>query len=203
MNFDLAELGPRTTYKLLTGLVVPRPIALVTTLDENGLVNAAPFSFFNCMGTDPPLIVFQPGPTSPHTPANIRANGEFVVNFVTEEMAQAMNICAVNFPEGVSEIEMSGLATEPSHRVLVPRIAQSPASLECREHSIVEVGRNRLVIGIVEHVHVRDGIVDENFHVKHEKLLLLGRLAGSGYCRTADTFDMPRLNLEQWQNRQR
>lgn len=198
MDFDLSALSSRDAYKLLTGLIVPRPIALVCTLSESGIVNAAPFSFFNCVGSDPPLVVFAPGSNSPHTPANIRASGEFVVNLVDEAIAAQMNICAVDFPEGLSEIEMSGFTLEESRQVRVPRIAQSPASLECREHSTLEIGRNRLVIGEVLHIHVRDGIVSENGRVSHEKLQLIGRLAGSGYCRSHETFEMARLNYQEW-----
>jgi len=198
MDFDLTQLAPRDAYKLLAGLIVPRPIALVTTLDHDGKVNAAPFSFFNCVGSDPPLVVFAPGQGSPHTPANIRARGEFVVNLVDEAIAAQMNICAIDFPAGHSEVEAAGFALEAGVQVSVPRIAQSPASLECREHSTLEIGRNRLVIGQVLHIHAREGLVSDRLHVAHEKLQLIGRLAGSEYCRTRETFEMARLNYEQW-----
>lgn len=202
MDFNLSTLAPRDIYKLLTGLIVPRPIALVTSLGEDGVVNAAPFSFFNCVGSDPPLVVFAPGQNSPHTPANIRTQGEFVVNLVDEAIGEAMNICAVNFPSGQSEIEAAGFTLEKSVQISVPRIVQAPVALECREHSRLEIGRNRLVIGIVLHIHARDGIVDTNGRTNHDKLRLIGRLAGSGYCRTHDTFEMSRLNYQEWQERQ-
>lgn len=198
MDFDLTQLPPRDAYKLLTGLVTPRPIALITTLGENNVVNAAPFSFFNVVGSDPPLVVFGPGSGSPHTPENIRHNGEFVVNIVDEAIAEAMNICAVDFPEGISEIEAAALMTERSVRVLVPRIAQAPASLECREHSTLLIGNNRLVIGEVLHIHTRDGLIDDKGRVVHEQLKTIGRLAGSAYTRTRDTFEIQRLNYEEW-----
>lgn len=199
MQFNPEKMAPRDVYKLLTGLVVPRPIALVTTLSASGVVNAAPFSFFNVVGSDPPLVVFAPGVYSPHSHDNIRANGEFVVNLVSEDFAHNMNVCAVDFPDGISELDAAGLTTEPSARIAVPRIAQSPASLECREHTTLSIGRNRLVIGEVVFLHVRDEIVDENLHISNEKLALIGRLAGGGYTRTQDTFEIPRLNYEEWQ----
>jgi flavin reductase (DIM6/NTAB) family NADH-FMN oxidoreductase RutF len=198
MDFDLTQLTARDAYKLLTGLVTPRPIALVTTLSETNVVNAAPFSFFTVVGSAPPLVVFGPGYGSPHTPQNIRRNGEFVVNIVDEAIAEAMNMCAVDFPENISELEAAGLTTESSTRVLVPRIAEAPASLECREHSTLLIGNNRLVFGKVMHIHTRDGLIDDKGRVLHEQLKTIGRLAGSGYTRTRDTFEMQRLNYEEW-----
>lgn len=200
MEFDLTQIAPRDSYKLLSSVVVPRPIALVTTLGENEVVNAAPFSFFNMIGSDPPLVVFAPGQTSPHTARNIRTRGEFVVNLVDEAMGEGMNLCAVDFPEGVSEIEAAGFTLASSTRIGVPRIVQAPASLECREHSTIEIGRNRMVIGEVLHLHLRDEIVDERFHVATGNLQMIGRMAGGGggYCRTNDRFEIPRISYEEW-----
>ena len=203
MDFDLTQLAPRESYKLLASLIVPRPIALVTTLGENGVVNAAPFSFFNMMGSDPPLLVFAPGTGSPHTYDNIRSRHEFVVNVVDEAMAHGMNICATDFPDDISEIEMAGFTTESSTRIAVPRIAQAPASLECREHSTLEIGRNRLIIGEVLQLHLRDEIVDGDFNVESENLHIIGRMVGGGggYCRTNDRFEIARISYEEWQKK--
>ncbi len=200
MNFDISQLAPRDSYKLLAALVVPRPIALVTTLGENGIVNAAPFSFFNMMGSDPPLVVFAPGHGSPHTAHNIRHNQEFVVHIVNEEIAQQMNICATDFPEGVSEIEAAGFTLESSTRIVVPRIKEAPAALECREHSTIEIGRNRMIIGEVLHVSVHDELVDERLHIDHDKAKIIGRMAGGGggYSRTHDRFEIARISYEDW-----
>lgn len=201
MNFDISQLAPRDAYKLLTGLVVPRPIALVTTLGENDVVNAAPFSFFNMMGSDPPLVVFAPGSGSPHTADNIRRHQEFVVHIVNEEIADGMNICATDFPEGVSEIEAAGFTLESSTRTRVPRIAQAPAALECREHSTLEIGRNRMIIGEVLHVYVRDDLVNERLHIDLDRMKIIGRMAGGGggYCRTNDRFEIARMSYEEWE----
>jgi flavin reductase (DIM6/NTAB) family NADH-FMN oxidoreductase RutF len=199
MNFDYSQTESRDFYKLLTGLIVPRPIALVTTLNEEGVVNAAPFSFFNCVGSNPPLVIFAPGEYSPHSYDNIRRRGEFVVNVVDETIAAPMNICATPFPEGESELEAAQLDTAPSVRIAVPRIAQAPAALECREHTTLQVGRNRLVIGEILHLYVRDDIVDmERFYIRNERLRAVGRLAGNDYCHTQDTFELKRLNYEEW-----
>lgn len=200
MDFDLPQMAPREAYKLLSGLIVPRPIALITTLNVNGIVNAAPFSFFNVVGSDPPLVIFAPGQNSPHTAANIRAHHEFVVHIVDENIAEAMNICAIDFPEIVSEIEAADFTTISSTRVKVPRIEQAPVALECREHSTILIGNNRLVFGEVLFIHARDDIVDENGRIVHENLNPIGRLAGNSYTRTKNTFEMPRLDYEAWKS---
>ena len=202
MHFDMHSLEPRNRYKLLTGIVVPRPIALVTSLDLEGRVNAAPFSFFNAMGSDPPLVAFSPGMTK-HTYRNIRGTQEFVVSMVSEDIAQAMNITATDFPEGENELEHAGLSTAASHRVKPPRIAQSSASLECRVNTILEIGNNRVVIGEVLVIHIRDELVDpERFYVKTNELHTIGRMGGlGGYTTTRDVFEIPRVSFEEWQKR--
>lgn len=205
MNFDLHSLSPRDSYRLLTGAIVPRPIALVTSLDEAGRVNAAPFSFFNIVGADPPLVVLGIGDRGVGEPKdsarNIRARGEFVVNLVDEALTQAMNICAVDFPAGISEVEAAGLELAPSQKIAVPRLARSTVSLECREHSVLQIGRNRVIVATVLALFVRDDLVDaERLMVHSEKLGLIGRMGGAGgYVKTSDTFQMPRLDFEQWQ----
>ena len=205
MHFDLQVLAPRDRYKLLVSVVVPRPIALVTTLDELGRVNAAPYSFFNILGSDPPVVALGPGDSASNEPKdtarNIRAQGEFVVNIVDEALAPAMNICAVPFPPGVDELAQAGLSSVPSLSVKPPRIFESPVSLECREHSTICIGRNRIVLGTVVHLHIRDDLVDlEKMHVRTERLGAIGRMHGPGwYARTGDLFAMPRLSHEEWQ----
>ena len=129
-------------------------------------------------------------PTPKDTAQNIRVRGEFVINVVDEAMAEAMNVCAVDFPPGVDELAEAGLTTLPSIRVSVPRIAQAPASLECREVTTIEVGRSRIVIGEVLVAHVRDEFIDPaGPYVKAEELHAVGRMNGSGnYVRTRDAF---------------
>ncbi|MEX2577769.1 MAG: flavin reductase family protein [Verrucomicrobiales bacterium] len=198
MDFDLAGDDARHAYKLLAGLVTPRPIAWVTTLDEEGCINAAPFSFFNVFGARPPILGFAPGNKTREVPKdtarNIRRSGEFVVNLVDESCAEAMNRTSAELEFGVSEIELAGLTTVPSVGVSPPRIAEAPVALECREWSTLEIGRNRLVIGLIDRVHTRDGILDPGtLLVDPDAFAPIGRMeVPSGYCRTRDRFQMPR-----------
>lgn len=198
MEFDLAGEDARHAYKLLAGLVTPRPIAWVTTLNEDGTVNAAPFSFFNVFGTRPPILGFAPGDREPGIPKdtarNLRRTGEFVVNLVDEACAEAMNLTSSEVASGVSEIGLAGLSTTPSVAVSPPRIAETPVSLECREWSTLEIGRNRLVIGLIERIATREGILDpETLLVDRTAFHPIGRMeVPAGYCRTRDHFEMPR-----------
>jgi flavin reductase (DIM6/NTAB) family NADH-FMN oxidoreductase RutF len=208
MNFDLRALAPRDAYKLLTGVVVPRPIALVTSQNSAGTLNAAPFSFFNLVGSNPPLVVLGVGDKDPETPKdtakNIHSSREFVVNLVSEELVEAMNICAVDFPAEISEIEVAKLEIVASLRIQTPRLAQTPAALECVEHSTLHIGQNRLIIGEVVALYIRDGFVDaEKFHVDSAALKAVGRMGGAGgYAYTSSTFELARLSFQQWRAEQ-
>lgn len=198
MEFDLTGEHARYAYRLLGGLVTPRPIAWVTTQDEEGRVNAAPFSFFNLFGADPPILGFAPGDREPGIPKdtarNIRRTGEFVVNLVDEACAHAMNLTSAGVPAGVDEIELAGLHTLPSTSVKPPRIAEAPVALECREWSTLEIGQNRIVIGLIDRVHTREGILDpKTLLVIPANFAPIGRMeVPAGYCRTTDRFNMPR-----------
>ncbi len=198
MELDLLGTHADRAYPVLAGLVVPRPIAWVTTLNEDGSVNAAPFSFFNIFGDDPPLLVFAPGDRPDGSPKdsarNAKRTGEFVVNLVDESLAGVMNRTSAPHPPGVSEIEAEGLTVVASSVVAAPRIAAAPASLECKVHSIQEIGTNRLVLGIIHRVHVRDEIIDpEKLRIRQEAYHPIGRMAvPDWYCRTADLFEMAR-----------
>jgi flavin reductase (DIM6/NTAB) family NADH-FMN oxidoreductase RutF len=207
MRFDFAELSPDKRYKLLGGLVVPRPIALVTTLAPDGVVNAAPFSFFNVFSEDPAIIALgvshRPDGTPKDTVRNIQATGEFVVNLVDEGIAEAMNVTAIDFPPGESEPEAAGLALAASLQVKPPRLAAAPAALECRRTVGLMFGANReLVIGEVLGVHIRSGIVDpETLNVDFAALRPVGRLSGNGYARQRDTFELRRITYAEWRLR--
>jgi len=198
MEFDLTGPLAEEAYTILAGLVVPRPIALVTTVDGEGRVNAAPFSFFNVMGCDPPVVVLAPGDRAPGVPKdtarNIRLTGEFVVHMVDEPLAAAMNACAASLPPGQSEIAAAELETVASRVVRPPRLVAAPAALECREWSTLEFGGNRLIIGRVLHVHVRDGLMDVETLAMHPgKYQPIGRMQSPAwYCRTDDMFAMRR-----------
>src|ERR1700734_4053352 len=154
MIFDVEKSTGRETYNLLIGLVAPRPIALVTSMNEEGRLNAAPYSSYNYLCTDPPIVGLgvMNRPASDFVPKdtarNIRRTGEFVVNVVTEDLLSQMNICATDFPAGVNELEMAGLTTAPSSLVKVPRIAQAHAALECKEYAAIAIGnKSRIILG--------------------------------------------------------
>ena len=199
-EFDAATLEWQDQYKLMIGTVTPRPIALVTTLGASG-PNAAPFSFFNCVGAPPPMVMFSVGDVQGRTKdtvQNIRDVPEFVVHIVSDAIKDKMNICAVDYPYGVNELEKAGFTAVASRKVRPPRIAEAPVALECRLMQIIELGARpyHLVIGEVVYFHYHDGIVNERFHVDVAKVNPIGRLAGKGgYTRITDRFEMPRLRL--------
>jgi flavin reductase (DIM6/NTAB) family NADH-FMN oxidoreductase RutF len=216
MHFDLAKIGEQNAYKLLISTVVPRPIALATTIDRDGRVNAAPFSFFNAVSSRPPVVVLGISPGDPSAPngadgykdteRNIRDTGEFVVNLVDEEIAERMNVCAVDFPTATGELEIAGLRAVPSVGVRPPRIAESPVSFECKRITGLSLGeRSTMEVGRVIHIHIRDGLVDpERFYVKTDQLRLVGRMHGRGwYARTSDLFEMDRISYAEWKDGRR
>jgi flavin reductase (DIM6/NTAB) family NADH-FMN oxidoreductase RutF len=198
MELDLTGPLREDAYMILAGLVTPRPIALVTTVDPEGRANAAPFSFFNVLGDSPPIVGFCPGDRSAGVPKdtarNIRLTHEFVVNLVDEAIAEKMNLCAATLAPGENELEHAGLTAMGSSVVKPPRIAEAPASLECKSWGILEIGDNRLIIGEVLRVHVRDGIFDpQTWLVKPEVYHPIGRMQSpSWYCRTREMFEMKR-----------
>lgn len=209
MMFDMQALGPQDTYKLLVATVVPRPIAWVTTMDADGVLNAAPYSFFNAMSGSPPVVCFGIGGRRPadakDTGNNIRATGQFVVNLVSYDTAEAMNVCAIDFPPEVDELHQARLTTIPSEKVRPPRIAESPVSMECERLVLVDVGIDRTVVmGTVVAMHVRDDCVLDaaKCYIDTPKLDLVGRMHGRGwYARTTDRFEMPRIDVASWKLR--
>jgi flavin reductase (DIM6/NTAB) family NADH-FMN oxidoreductase RutF len=212
MRFDFQTTPQRDLHNLVIGLVAPRPIAWVTSLGPNGHVNAAPFSSFNYLCLDPPIVGLGIAPQRPDgtglkdTARNIEATGEFVINVVTEDLAQAMNICAVDFPPDVSELEMAGLHTEASATVAVPRIKEAHAALECRLYQTLEPGRGRIVLGQVLAAYVEDRFIDPaGPYIRTEDLHAMGRMnGGSNYVRTRDAFvKMPRIDYAAWQKDER
>ncbi len=197
MELDLEGKYAERAYPILAALVTPRPIALVTTLGPDGVVNAAPFSFFNVLGAEPPIVAFAPGDRDDGTPKdtarNVRLSHEFVVNLVDEGLAEAMNRCSASLPYGVSELTKAGLTTVPSSVVKAPRLAEAPASLECVEWGTLQIGANRVVIGLVKRVHLRDEWFDvESARVRADRIALIGRMSVNSYCRTVDRFELVR-----------
>jgi flavin reductase (DIM6/NTAB) family NADH-FMN oxidoreductase RutF len=205
MLFDFREIPGKECYKLLVSTVTPRPIAWVVSQDVNGLLNAAPFSFFNAFSGDPPVVAIGVGNRKPgqakDTGTNIRETRQFVVNLVAEWNAEAMNITGIEFDPSVDELAQAGLTAVPSTLVKPPRIAESPVALECELMQIVDLGESGLVLGRVVAMHVQDEFVlDATRHyIDTPKMKLLGRMHGRGwYARTSDLFDMPRIPVAEW-----
>jgi flavin reductase (DIM6/NTAB) family NADH-FMN oxidoreductase RutF len=198
MELDLEGEYADRAYPILATLVTPRPIALVSTLNPDDTINAAPFSFFNVMGAEPPIVAFAPGDRDDGTPKdtarNINLRHEFVVNLVDEPIAQAMNLCSASLPYGQSELTHAGLTHAPSSSIKTPRIAEAPVSLECTEWGTIHIGQNRMVIGIVKRIHLREDLFDrEKKRIHSDRLLTIGRMAAPHwYCTTRDRFELIR-----------
>jgi len=206
MLFDVVGTSNENVYKLLVATIGPRPIAWVTTQDVDGTLNAAPFSFFNAMSGNPPVVAIGIGGRGPgdvkDTGGNIRRTGQFVVNLVSYRLAEQMNVTAIDFPQSVNELAEAGLETAASTRVKPPRIAAAPVAMECERLVIVEVGVDRAVIlGSVVAFHIQDDCVldKDRCYIDTPKLDLIGRMHGAGwYARTTDRFEMPRISVNDW-----
>jgi flavin reductase (DIM6/NTAB) family NADH-FMN oxidoreductase RutF len=214
MQFEVSQTPLRTVYNLINGLVAPRPIALVTSLGPDGVLNAAPFSSYNYLCLDPPILGFGvaavPDGSRPlkDTARNIEFSREYVVNVVTEDIGRKMNITAVDFPSGVSELEMAGFTPEPSLTVKTPRIREAHAALECRLYQILKPGPGeaRIILGSVAAIQVEDRFLDpKGPYILARDLHALGRMNGLGnYVRTRDAFiEIPRISYEGWQRGER
>ena len=209
LSYDPVSLAKHDRYKLLISLVIPRPIALVTTVGPTGVVNAAPFSFFNVFSDEPALCVLglqsKPDKNLKDTSAHIRNRGEFVVNLVDEALGPQMNQCAVDFPPEVSEIDAAKLTLLPSEKVKTPRIAEAPAALECRHYTTLEVSaERRLAIGEILHIHVRDGLWDPaKMRIDMTRYRPLARLYGNFYASLSEPFAHERQSYEEWLKEQK
>jgi flavin reductase (DIM6/NTAB) family NADH-FMN oxidoreductase RutF len=201
MEINPASLEWQQAYKLLVGSILPRPIAFVSTLDENGVANAAPFSFFTAICADPMLVCFSPmrrgtDGAKKDTLVNIEKTKEFVINIVSEEFVEQMNDCAKELPPHVDELDFTGLTKAKSICVKAPRIAESKVQLECELFELLDFGDHpgagSLVIGKVVHVHVQDELFDKG-RILTEGLKPIGRLAGQMFTNPlANTFEMTR-----------
>lgn len=200
MLIDVATSNVLDVYRMLVDVVTPRPIAWVTSLDPEGRVNLAPFSFFNAFGANPPVVVFSPtlrrDGSRKDTLRNVEATGEFVLNAAVEALAEKVNLSSKELPYGESEVELAGLTLRPSVKVKPPRVAETPVNLECKVRQIVPVGSGpiaaNLVIGEVLVMHVDEGVLDAGGRVNPRKLKTIARLGADYYCRTSDLFEMKR-----------
>ena len=201
MIYDPTEKPFTETHKLMTGSIVPRPIAFVSTISKDGNNNVAPFSYFNGVCSNPPTVMFAPARRGwdgkeKDTLTNIRDNNEFVINMVSESFAEKMVKCSTDFDPNIDEFEISGLTPESSNKVLPPRVKESKISLECKLDQIIEIGSGEagsgfVVIGTVVLFHIDDDIY-ENGHILLDKLEPLGRLAGNWYTRPTDKIKIAR-----------
>jgi flavin reductase (DIM6/NTAB) family NADH-FMN oxidoreductase RutF len=194
LSFDPATLSARDVAALLTSVVVPRPIGWISTVSERGVFNLAPHSYFNVFADDPPIVAFSTTGFK-DTTRNVRSGGDFVVNIVSEDLAEAMNVSGIEFPPEESEFAWSGLTPVASQRVRAPRVAEAPIALECTVLDVLELGRrpSYMVLGEVVHFHLSPAVLRDG-RVAADLLRPLGRLGGSGYSRTADgLFQMRRL----------
>ena len=200
------KIDPRTFEgfnRVLTGVVVPRPIAFISTISPEGVLNVAPYSFFNVVSYDPATVIFSSTRRVPHkakdTLDNIEKTGEFVVNIVVDDIAEAMNMTAAEYPAQENEFDIAGLTPAPSDLVKPPRVAESPVNLECRLVQVIKIGEgaheNGVVLGEIVMAHVRDDIINGH-RIDHQKLRPTGRLAGNMYCHTADVFEMVRPDYQ-------
>jgi len=200
MIVDPGVTDPRNIYKVMIGAIVPRPIAFVSSLSPEGIPNLAPFSYFTAISANPPAICFSPMIRSSDgkhkdTLNNIEATREFVVNIVSEDFAEKMNLCSGEYPPEVNEFEVSGLTPVPSDLVKPPRVKESRVNMECRLLQIVRVSEKllggSLVIGEVVRFHIDDALFDD-FRIDPAKLRAIGRMGGTSYARTTDLFDLLR-----------
>lgn len=197
MIVDPAATAPHQVYKILVGSIAPRPIAFVSTLSPEGKRNLAPFSFFNAICGDPPTICFSTSFREPRkdTYINIKATGEFVVNIVSEDIAEQMNTCSGEYPYGVDEFAISGLRAAASDLVRPPRVTESRVNMECRLVQMIDISTRphggSLIIGEVVRFHIDDAIID-NFRIDADKLRPIGRMGGNEYTRSRDRFEMIR-----------
>ena len=202
MIIDPTEISPVESYKLLIGSITPRPIAFVSSIDESGIYNLAPFSFFTGISANPPVIGFSPMINFQQqlrdSRNNIEATGEFVVNIVSERFVEQMNSTAVDVPPDVDEFALSGLTPVPCEVVKAPRVSESQFSMECRLLQVVDISQEVLggafIVGQVVRFHVDDAIID-NYRIDPEAIDTVGRMGGNDYVRTRDRFAMARPEL--------
>ncbi|WP_232332865.1 flavin reductase family protein [Novosphingobium aquimarinum] len=197
-HFDFSKTQTQDRYKLMAAAITPRPIAWVTSVSAAGVRNAAPYSFFNMMSADPPLVALgmmrNPDGTHKDSAANILETKEFVVNLVTKADAAAMNFTSVDAPPDYDELAEAGIAVEASLTVAPPRIATAPVAMECRLFEAVEARASTVVIGEVLTFHVAEAFVDtERLHLDTLGMDLVARMHGAGcYAQSTDLFQMER-----------
>jgi len=204
MEFNFAKVATADRYKLMSASITPRPIAWITTVSSDGVRNAAPYSFFNMMGSEPPLVavglIRRPDGSYKDSARNILDTGEFVVNLVSESDAPNMNLTCIDAPPDFDELDAANLSTEPSSLIAPPRIASAPVSMECRLYQSVEAGLTTVVLGEVLRFHIHDDLVDaDRLHVDSLAMNLVARMHGAGwYTRCKDLLQLRRPEYAEW-----
>ncbi|HLF52834.1 flavin reductase family protein [Flavobacterium sp.] len=200
MQFDPQEIDQKSIYKLLTGAVIPRPIGWISSISEEGILNLAPFSFFNAVGDDPPHVMFstvRTNDSNKDTLNNVLATKQFVVNMVTEELVEKMNITSQPIPSDESEFDLAGLTPSASIKVKPPRVKESPITMECElvHHYTLEnhkFGGATIIIGKVVMFHVDESVLLDDFKINLETYKPVARLAGSNYSKLGEIFSIKR-----------
>jgi flavin reductase (DIM6/NTAB) family NADH-FMN oxidoreductase RutF len=200
MIIDVSSSDVVQVYHALVGAVAPRPIAWVTTIDGQGRVNLAPFSFFNTFGANPPIVVFSPvlrrDGSKKDTLKNLEVIDEFVINAAMEDLIAKVNATSRELPSGENEADLAGLTLQPATKVRPPRVAESPVHLECKVRQFISIGDGpiaaNLVIGEVLLIHIDDSVLGPHGQIDPRKLRAVARLGGNYYCRSTDLFELER-----------
>lgn len=200
MELDVSDSNVLDLYQALVGIVTPRPIAWVSTLNENGAVNLAPFSFYNVFCANPPVVVFSPvlhrDGRQKDTLRNVIRTGEFVVNVATEELAERVNLSSKELAEEESELEWLGLHARSSKMIRTPGVLEAPASMECVVDRVIPIGQGaiaaNLVIGVVVHLRIDDTMLGPDGRPDPTRLRTIGRLGGNDFCRSTSLFQLAR-----------
>jgi len=201
MDIRLKDLDQKSIYKLMTSSIVPRPIAWVSTVSKDGIYNLAPFSYFAGVSSKPPLIIISIGRkdkyTKKDTLKNIEEVGDFVINIVTKELVDKMNITALPFDEEIDEFERAGLTPAPSTLVKSPRVKESPINIECKKFQIIQIEKMGLVLGEIVNIKVRDDLLTEDGYIDISKINLVGRLGSNEYClvNKDNIFTLPKIKM--------
>lgn len=200
MEFNIKDLAEEQVYKLMVSCIVPRPIGWISTVSESGIYNLAPFSFFNGVSSSPSLVMVSIGKkdsgVKKDTWKNIEQTGEFVINLVTYDLVQRMNITATAFDEEVDEFRQAGLTPEKSLVVKPPRVKESPVNIECKKYLIMEIADMGVVFGEIVNVHIDDNLINNKGYLDTRKLNIVGRMGGADYCVIGEnnTFSIKRLD---------
>ncbi len=202
MELSTKDMEQKEIYKMMISLILPRPIAWVSTVSKDGVYNLAPFSYFSGVSSEPPLISVSIGKkdkyTKKDTLKNIEETGEFVINLVNKDLVEKMNITALPFDEEVDEFEKAGLTPSNSKVVKAPTVLESPVSIECKKYQIIQIGKMGLVLGEIVNFRIDDKYINERGYLDPKKLQIVGRLGSNEYCYVSENnvFSLPKIKMD-------